>query len=64
MISAGVSGALTKPLGRFGKHGALTLFTSYDRLGDVAADSSLIRLRGQRDQLSVGLSYGVRFSWN
>ena len=64
LISAGVSGALTKPLGRFGKHGALTLFTSYDRLGDVAADSSLIRLRGQRDQLSVGLSYGVRFSWN
>jgi outer membrane protein len=64
LISAGVSGALTKPLGRFGKNGALTLFTSYDRLGDVAADSSLIRLRGQRDQLSVGLSYGVRFGWN
>jgi len=64
LISAGVSGALTKPLGRFGKHGALTLFTSYDRLGDVAAESSLIRLRGQRDQVSVGLSYGVRFGWN
>jgi MipA family protein len=64
LISAGVSGALTKPLGRFGKNGAITLFTSYDRLGDVVADSSLIRLRGQRDQVSVGLSYGVRFGWN
>lgn len=64
LISAGVSGALTKPLGRFGRNGAITLFTSYDRLGDVVADSSLIRQRGQRDQVSVGLSYGYRFSWN
>ncbi|WP_017669142.1 MipA/OmpV family protein [Sandarakinorhabdus sp. AAP62] len=64
LISAGVSGALTRPLGRFGKNGALTLLAGYDRLGDVAADSPLIRLRGQRDQLSVGLSYGVRFGWN
>ena len=36
----------------------------FERLGDVAADSSLIRLRGQRDQVSVGLSYGVRFGFN
>lgn len=64
LISAGAGAALTKPLGRFGENGALTLFTSYDRLGDVAADSPLIRQRGQRDQVSVGLAYGVRFGWN
>ncbi|OSZ62698.1 hypothetical protein CAP39_14605 [Sphingomonas sp. IBVSS1] len=64
LVSAGVSGNLIKPLGRYGKHGIITLFTSYDRLGDVVADSSLIRQRGQRDQIAVGLSYGYRFSWN
>lgn len=64
LVSAGVSGALTRPLGRFGRNGALTLFTSYDRLGDTVADSSLIRLRGRRDQLAVGLSYGYRFSFD
>jgi MipA family protein len=64
LISAGINANLTKPLGRFGKSGALTLFTSYDRLGDVVADSSLIRLRGDRNQVAVGLAYGVRFGWN
>jgi MipA family protein len=61
LVSAGVNGSLTKPLGRFGRSGALTLFTSYDRLGDVVADSTLIRERGQRDQFSLGLAYGYRF---
>ncbi|WP_156254452.1 MipA/OmpV family protein [Sandarakinorhabdus oryzae] len=64
LMSAGVSASLTRPLGRFGRNGAITLFTSYDRLGDVTAESSLIRQRGQRDQLAVGLSYGYRFSFN
>jgi outer membrane scaffolding protein for murein synthesis (MipA/OmpV family) len=64
LISAGVSTTLTKPLGRFGRNGALTLFTSYDRLGDTVADSSLIRLRGDRNQVAVGLAYGYRFGWN
>ena len=41
LVSAGVNATLTKPLGRFGRDGAVTLFTSYDRLGDVVADSTL-----------------------
>ena len=61
LVSAGVTANLIKPLGKFGKHGAITLFTSYDRLGDASADSSLIRQRGQRGQFAVGLGYGVRF---
>jgi outer membrane scaffolding protein for murein synthesis (MipA/OmpV family) len=61
LISAGVTANLIKPLGRFGKHGAITVFTSYDRLGDVAADSTLIRLRGDRNQVAAGLAYGYRF---
>jgi len=61
LVSAGVNGSLTRPLGRFGRDGALTLFTSYDRLGDVVADSTLIRERGQRGQFTLGLAYGYRF---
>jgi MipA family protein len=64
LISAGATASLTKPLGRFGKNGALTLFTSYDRLGDVAADSTLVRLRGDRNQVAVGLAYGFRFGFD
>ena len=64
LVSAGVNASLIKPLGRFGKNGAITLFTSYDRLGDVAAESSLIRQRGQRDQVTVGMGYTYRFGWN
>lgn len=64
LVSTGLSGSLTKPLGRTGKRGALTLFGGYERLADAAADSPLIRERGDRDQVSVGLSYGVRFSWD
>jgi MipA family protein len=61
LVNAGINGSLTKPLGRFGRDGALTLFTSYDRLGDVVTDSSLIRERGQRGQFTLGLAYGYRF---
>lgn len=61
LVSAGVGASVIKPLGRFGKDGAITLFTGYDRLGDVVADSSLIRQRGQRNQFSAGLSYSYRF---
>ena len=64
LVSAGLSASLTRPLGRFGKDGAVTLFTSADRLGDVVADSTLIRERGDRNQVSVGLSYAYRFSWD
>lgn len=61
LVSAGVNATLTKPLGRFGRDGALTLFTSYDRLGDVVTQSSLIQERGQRNQFALGLAYGYRF---
>ncbi len=64
LISTGANATLTRPLGRAGRDGAVTLFTGYDRLADAAADSSLIRERGRRDQFSVGLSYGYRFSWD
>jgi outer membrane scaffolding protein for murein synthesis (MipA/OmpV family) len=64
LVSAGISASLTRPLGRFGKDGAVTLFTSADRLGDVVADSALIRERGDRNQVAVGLSYAYRFSWD
>lgn len=61
LVSAGVNASLTKPLGRFGRDGAVTLFTSYERLGDTVADSTLIRERGERNQFSLGLAYGYRF---
>lgn len=61
LVSAGVNASLTRPLGRFGRDGALTLFTSYDRLADTVADSSLIRERGDRNQFALGLAYGYRF---
>ncbi|MEY2885039.1 MAG: hypothetical protein RL490_2763 [Pseudomonadota bacterium] len=64
LVSTGANGSLTKPLGRGGRDGAVTLFAGYDRLADAAADSSLIVQRGKRDQFSVGLSYGYRFSWD
>lgn len=64
MVSTGINASVTKPLGKMGQGGALTLFGGYDRLGDVVAESSLITERGKRDQFSVGLSYGFRFSWN
>ena len=63
LVSAGVSGALIRPLGNRGQHGALTLLTGYDRLGNVVADSTLIRQRGRRDQFTVGLAYGYRLTW-
>jgi outer membrane protein len=64
LVSTGANATLTKPLGRGGRDGAVTLFAGYDRLADTATDSTLIRERGRRDQFSVGLSYGYRFSWD
>lgn len=64
IVSTGLNAALTKPIGRAGQGGAVTLFGGYDRLGNAAADSSLIVQRGKRDQFSVGISYGFRCSWD
>ncbi|WP_298191349.1 MipA/OmpV family protein [Novosphingobium sp.] len=63
LVSAGLGGTLTRPLGKRGQHGALTLLAGYDRLGHVVADSTLIRQRGRRDQFTLGLAYGYRFTW-
>jgi outer membrane protein len=63
LVSAGLGATLTRPLGARGQHGALTLLAGYDRLGNAAANSTLIRERGRRDQLSIGLAYGYRFTW-
>lgn len=64
IVSTGLNTTLTKPIGRTGQGGAITLFGGYDRLGNAAAASSLIVQRGERDQFSIGLSYGFRFSWD
>lgn len=63
LVSAGLGGTLTRPLGKRDQHGALTLLAGYDRLGNVVADSTLIRERGRRDQFTLGLAYGYRFTW-
>lgn len=62
LVSTGINASLTRPFGKYGQYGAVTLFGGYDRLADVVTDSSLISERGKRDQFSVGLSYGLRFS--
>lgn len=63
LVSTGVNASLTKPFGRFGQYGAVTLFGGYDRLANVVTDSTLIDERGKRDQFSLGLSYGYRFGF-
>jgi outer membrane scaffolding protein for murein synthesis (MipA/OmpV family) len=63
LVSSGINTSITKPFGKYGQFGAVTLFGGYDRLGDVVTDSTLIQERGKRDQFSVGLSYGLRFGF-
>jgi MipA family protein len=58
LVSLGIGGALVRP---FDRRSTLTLFGGVDRLGEAAADSPLIRERGQRMQASFGLAYGRRF---
>ncbi|WP_058751903.1 MipA/OmpV family protein [Sphingomonas sanguinis] len=58
ILSYGLGANIVRPLNR---RSALTLFTSLERLGSHAADSPLIRERGQRMQATLGLGYGVRF---
>lgn len=58
ILSYGLGGTAIRPLNR---RSAITLFTSLDRLAGPAADSPLVRERGQRTQFTVGLGYGLRF---
>jgi len=59
--SYGIGGSATMPLS---DNMAVTLFGGYDRLGEQAADSPLIRERGDENQMSIGLAFGYRFGWN
>ena len=60
LVSAGITGFMLMPVS---KRSGITLFGGYDVLSDVVADSSLIRERGQRGQLYLGLAYGMRFGF-
>jgi outer membrane protein len=64
LFSTGLAASVSRPLGPRGRDGVITFVTSYDRLGDAAADSSLVQRRGRRDQFVAGLSYAYRFSWD
>ena len=58
LVSYGVGGTLIRPIDR---RSAITVFSSIKMLGDQAADSPLVRERGRREQVSIGIGYGYRF---
>ena len=58
LVSYGVGGTLIRPIDR---RSAITVFSSFKMLGDEAADSPLVRERGRREQVSIGIGYGYRF---
>ncbi len=57
----GIGGTAVMPLS---DNVALTLFGGYDRLGAPAANSPLVRQRGDANQITVGLGFGYRFGWD
>lgn len=58
LVSVGIGGTLVRPLDR---RSAITVFSSFEMLGDMAANSPLVRERGRREQFSIGIGYGYRF---
>ena len=58
IVSYGLGGVVIRPLDR---RSVVTLFTGLNRLGAPAGDSPLIRERGRRTQVTLGLGYGFRF---
>ncbi len=58
LVSYGLGGSLIRPLGR---HSAITMFSSLERLGGVAKNSPLVVERGQTTQFTAGIGYGYRF---
>lgn len=58
LVSYGVGGTVIRPLDQ---RSAVTVFTGLERLGSVAANSPLVRERGQETQFSIGVGYGYRF---
>jgi outer membrane protein len=61
IISYGLGGSLNMPISA---STAITLFCSYDRLGEPTGNSPLVTERGSRNQATVGLAIGYRFGWN
>ncbi|WP_269931769.1 MipA/OmpV family protein [Aminobacter sp. HY435] len=59
--SAGIGGAITW---KATDNVTASLFTEYSRLMGPAADSSIVKERGSRDQLTVGVSTSYRFDFN
>jgi outer membrane protein len=60
LLSYGLSASLIQPLNR---RSAIMAFASYDRLAENAADSPLVRLRGDENQFTIGIGYGLRFGF-
>jgi len=58
LVSYGLGGSMIHPVGR---RGAITAFSSVERLGQVAKDSPLVVERGQATQFTAGIGYGYRF---
>lgn len=58
LLSYGLGGSVVRPLDR---RSALTVFSSLERLGNVASDSPLVRELGRKTQFSLGVGYGYRF---
>ncbi|MCA0278074.1 MAG: MipA/OmpV family protein [Proteobacteria bacterium] len=61
MRSAGVGGAITW---KATDNITASLFGEYARLMGPAADSSIVKERGSRDQLTIGVSTSYRFDFN
>jgi outer membrane scaffolding protein for murein synthesis (MipA/OmpV family) len=59
LLSFGLGGSAIRPLTR---RSAVTLFTGLDQLGGEAGRSPLVRERGRRTQVTLGLGYGYRFN--
>lgn len=58
LVSYGIGGTIIHPINR---QSAMTLFSNFRMLGEVAANSPLIEERGRPEQFSVGIGYGFRF---
>jgi outer membrane scaffolding protein for murein synthesis (MipA/OmpV family) len=60
LYSYGLGGFLTMPI-----QGPVSIaaFAGYDRLGDKAADSPLVRQRGDANQFAAGLGASCKFDW-
>ncbi|MFB9341405.1 MipA/OmpV family protein [Aminobacter aganoensis] len=59
--SAGIGGAITW---KATDNVTASLFTEYSRLMGPAADSTIVKERGSRDQLTIGVSTSYRFDFN